>query len=137
MTVNKSQRIILATSALLAVIVLFLHNPTGGYLLEETRMGSRYLEKSLPGCNSVRLEELIQAIQRLSNAEALEKDKLAQLCFPSEAVEYQVTLPFSDWRSKAAVLPWLSSVANALWSLIAILIGAGVSAALLRSPRSE
>ena len=137
--ISSTQRVGLVAALLLAVAVLFLHNPTGGYVWERTQTGFRYLEKPPskpnPACNAQRLNELLPSEPRnLSAAETRERAKLLEVCFPGEVTERVVTLQLSEWTSRNAVIPWFANVANTLWSLFAVLVGAGVWFAMFRAP---
>ena len=120
LSLNPMQRVGVAVAALSMVAVLFLHNPTGGYVWQITTTSYKRLPPS-DGCSMQRFSELSQP-GALRTVEAIREHQLLNsLCFPNEPTEVERTLPVAQWRSEDAVVPWFGSVVNTVWSLVSVL----------------
>lgn len=125
-TSNVMQRLGLAVAFLLLVAVLFVHNPTGGYEWQRYATVFERLPPK-PECSMQRLDELSRPNARQTAEHIAEANRLTDLCFPGTSHEELQTLPFSQWQSREALLPWLARVVNLLWAAAAaVLAGVGL-----------
>lgn len=124
-TFNPIQRAGVVAAFLGLIAVVFLHNPTGGYDSQIQKTQYTRLPPE-PGCSMQRFADLSESKPNRPIEEIREHANLSRLCFPASSELIYVALPFSQWSSSGAILPWLGNVANALWSLAALLAAAVV-----------
>jgi hypothetical protein len=138
-------RIVIGSAIVGIVLVIFFHNPTGGYDGQYTSnpdtVGAQQWNAARPGCAAGSLElwhslteqafTTVANLQRepnsptlLAKAEAVAEkrrrlnDCVSTIVTPTPDTEN----PFTDWRSRTPVIYWFAPVANVLWSIAAVLV---------------
>jgi hypothetical protein len=125
MAVNTLQKSGLVGAILLALIVIFLHNPTGGY--SWSIMAPRSTDPfKVAECSNQEYLMLTMKRGDRSNAEQARFIDMNKACDAKiERWDEEVALPFDLWYSKAALVPAFGYVATVAWTLLTI-VAAGI-----------
>jgi hypothetical protein len=142
---NISTRIVVGGAIVGMVLVIFLHNPTGGYDGQHTSnpdtIGAQQWHVARPGCATGSLElwhslteqafTTVANLQQEPSSSALvakaeavaEKRRQLSGCVSTIITPTPDTEnPFTDWRSRTPVVYWFAPVANVLWSAAAVFV---------------
>src|SRR6266850_6345964 len=120
---NHAERIGLVTTAIAAVIILFLHNPIDGYRVQRVVDHSVVVSKN---CSEDKTKEYYALVQlpRDNSPQAIERgfriNQLANECFELSHQYEEEVLPFSEWSSTNPIVAWLGSIAHLLGTLAAL-----------------
>lgn len=115
MVLNGNQKKALLGFAILLLVIIFLHNPSGGYISHQY---SPYLNEDSNG-------ESLERIEKCTS----QGDGSGLTRFSCEKV---YKLPFYKWLSKQALVAPLTPVSTILWSFILISFGSALSYVLLK-----
>jgi hypothetical protein len=121
---------------MLLLLVLFIHNPTGAYEWQQSKTFYEQLpstaECAMGSNTQKRFSEVMQeAIRKDVYAgmvahNAAEWKHLSDACSPSTSHDELETLPFSEWRSREALIPWFVSIVNTLWAMVATIVAGAI-----------
>lgn len=122
---SRMQKFGFAFSLIACAVILFLHNPVGGYEWQQLEKRVTPLEMT-EACPGRRYMELVEKGERKTLEERNEIFDLNRICWQQRSWEESTTAPFSEWRSRQALLPWFSSVVNTLSAMLLSLVAGAV-----------
>lgn len=118
---SSMQKFVLATSATVIVLAIFLHNPTSGYITMDNRPHTKWVE----GRRSCTEEEKIEYRRQFETVRMLNQrehglntptdetiDKEVEDCTKRNAATYYESKPISEWTSTKPIVPWFGLVFN-------------------------
>lgn len=104
MNSNKSQKKILYFSALIFVVIVFIHNPTQGYWTTITKEKSEHINNIGKNCSA--------KIIKVNIFDESAKYQVKETC------DYKYGLPFLRWYSTGAIVEWFGFIGNVFWTFI-------------------
>lgn len=143
---NRQQRILIALSVIIFLLIVLVHNPIDGYKIEQTESWTswepisercanneiteaQYLRSSdLPYDSFAKLWGPIAGAEQWSESQKLQwwkdrsarQDFLFKKCFRENWTSKTTYLEFNEWQSNQPLIYWFGSVPHLLESLVVV-----------------